>query len=121
MTTTPVNTTEAAVSEHLRCFGASDVEGIVAGYAEDAAMYSMMGTVRGHAELRQMFTSLFAEFGRPGTKFEMKHQIYDGEIGFIVWSAETADNVYELGTDTFVVRDGQIVAQTFAATMKPKH
>jgi hypothetical protein len=30
-------------------------------------------------------------------------------------SAETADNVYEMTTDTFVVRDGKIVAQSFAA------
>jgi hypothetical protein len=28
-------------------------------------------------------------------------------VAHIVWAAETADNVYELGTDTFVVRDGK--------------
>ncbi len=43
-----------------------------------------------------------------------------GEVAYIVWSAETADNAYELGTDTFVVRDGKIVAQTFAAKATPK-
>ena len=34
--------------------------------------------------------------------------------------AETADNVYELATDTFVVRDGKIVTQTFVGKLVPK-
>jgi hypothetical protein len=35
-------------------------------------------------------------------------------------AAETADNVTELATDTFVGRDGKIVAQSFAAKLTPK-
>jgi hypothetical protein len=30
-----------------------------------------------------------------------------------------ADNVYEVGTDTFVVRDGKIVMQSFTGKIKP--
>jgi hypothetical protein len=44
----------------------------------------------------------------------------DGDHAYILWTAETADNVYEIGTDTFVVRDGKIVAQSFAAKITPK-
>jgi hypothetical protein len=29
-------------------------------------------------------------------------------------------SLYELGTDTFVVRDGKIVAQSFTSKMTPK-
>ena len=36
-------------------------------------------------------------------------------------AAETADNRYEIGTDTFVVKDGKIVTQTFAGKITPKH
>jgi ketosteroid isomerase-like protein len=119
VTLTPV-TTEAAVVQHLRCFQNSDVDGIVASYSEDAVMQSPFGTSRGHDALRQTFIAIFAEFGKPGTTFEMKHQSYDGEVGFVVWSAETQDNAYDLGVDTFVVRNGKIVAQTFAAKVTPK-
>ena len=31
-----------------------------------------------------------------------------------------ADNVYEMATDTFVVRDGKIVAQSFTSKITPK-
>ena len=44
----------------------------------------------------------------------------DGDYAYILWNAESADNSYELATDTFVVRNGKIVAQSFAAKMTPK-
>jgi hypothetical protein len=50
----------------------------------------------------------------------MKHQSVVGHYSYVLWSAETADNVYELGTDTTVVQDGKIVAQSFAAKITPK-
>jgi hypothetical protein len=37
-----------------------------------------------------------------------------------VWKAETADNHFEFGTDTFIVQDGKIVTQTFAGKISPK-
>jgi hypothetical protein len=43
-----------------------------------------------------------------------------GDTAYIVWKAETADNRFELGTDTFIVRDGKIVTQTFAGKISPK-
>ena len=44
----------------------------------------------------------------------MKHHAY------ILWTAETADNIYELGTDTFVVQNGKIVVQSFTGKTTPK-
>jgi len=50
----------------------------------------------------------------------MLRQDVEGDVAYIVWKAETADNRHELGTDTFVVRDGKIVAQTFAGKITPQ-
>jgi hypothetical protein len=63
---------------------------------------------------------MFAEFLKPGAAFSMKQQSVEGDYAYILWTAETADNVYEVGTDTFVVRDGKIVAQSFAGKITPK-
>jgi len=49
----------------------------------------------------------------------MKQQSVEGDYTYILWTAETADNVYEVGTDTFVVRD-KIMAQSFAGKIRPK-
>jgi hypothetical protein len=51
----------------------------------------------------------------------MKQQFVEGEHAYIVWAAETAENVYELGTDTFLVQNGKIVAQSFTSKTSPKH
>jgi len=42
------------------------------------------------------------------------------KVRHILWTAETADNVYEMATDTLVVRDGKIVAQSFTGKITPK-
>ena len=46
----------------------------------------------------------------------MVRQDVDGQITYIVWASEPA---VPLDTDTFVIRNGQIVVQTFAAHMVP--
>jgi hypothetical protein len=50
----------------------------------------------------------------------MRQRYVEGDHAYILWSAETADNSYEAATDTFVVQNGKIVAQSFAAKITPK-
>ena len=71
--------------------------------------------------MRALFQGMIAEFGKPGAAFTMKQQFVEGDYAYILWTAETADNVYEVGTDTFFVREGKIVAQSFTAKIIPKH
>ena len=78
------------------------------------------GLLRGPDAIRTLFQGMIAEFGKPGATFNMKKQFVEGDHAYILWTAETADNVYELGTDTFVVRDGKIVAQSFTGKITPK-
>ena len=63
---------------------------------------------------------MIAEFAKPGAAFNLKQQSIEGDYAYILWTAETADNVYELGTDTFVVQCGKIVAQSFTGRIIPK-
>ena len=41
------------------------------------------------------------------------HQDIHGEVAYIVWKA---DGFVKLATDTFMIRDGKIVTQTFLMT-----
>ena len=70
--------------------------------------------------MRPFFARLIAEFAKPGASFNVRHRSIEGDYAYILWNAETADNVYEVGTDTFVMRDGKIVAQSFAGKISPK-
>ncbi len=63
---------------------------------------------------------MIKEFEQPGTTFSMQLQSIDGDFAYAQWSAETADTIDEMATDTHVVRGGKIVAQSFAGRIKPR-
>ena len=112
--------TKDVLDHHVRCFGAGDLDGILSDYAPNAVLFTPEGPLRGVAAIRPFFVAMIAEFGKPGTAFSMKHRSIEGDYAYVLWTAETADNVYELGTDTLVVRDGKILAQSFAGKITPK-
>ena len=113
-------TTADVLEHHLECFKAGDLEGILSDYAKDAIMFTPKGPLIGADAIRPMFVSMFSEFDDPIAKFNMITQTVDGPYAYIVWRAETAKNVYELGTDTFVVKRGKIVAQSYAGKTSTK-
>ena len=112
--------TKDVVDHHLKCFGEGDLQGILSDYAPGAVLFTPEGPLRGVEAIRPLFHAMIAEFGKPGSVFSIKHQSVEGDYAYILWTAETADNVYEMATDTFVVRDGKIVVQSFAGKITPK-
>ena len=78
------------------------------------------GPLKGPDAIKPVFQSIFSEFGKPGASFEIYHQSVEGDYAYILWDAETADAYYEAASDTFVVRNGKIVAQSFAAKITRK-
>ena len=112
--------TKDVLDHHLTCFGKGDLTGILADYAPDAVLFTPDRPLRGVDAIKPLFQAMIAEFAKPGASFSMKQQFIEGDYAYILWTAETADNVYEMATDTFVVRDGKIVAQSFASKITRK-
>jgi hypothetical protein len=54
--------------------------------------HQQSGPLKGIDAIRPLFQALIWEFGKPGASFDLQHRTTDGEHGYIVWSAETADN-----------------------------
>ena len=115
-----MTSTKDVINHHLQAFSERDLQGVLADYAPDALFFTTKGPLQGPDAIRPLFQAMIAEFRKPGATFSMKEQFVQGDYAYILWTAETADNVYELGTDTFVVRDGKIVAQSFTGTITPK-
>jgi len=113
-------TTTDVLDQHLKCFGKNDLDGVLADYSSDAVLFVPGKSLKGADAIKPFFEAFFAEFAKPGASFSMRQQSVDGDYAYIVWSAETADNSYESATDTFVVRNGKIVAQSFEAKITPK-
>ena len=56
----------------------------------------------------------------PGSDIDIKQPLIDGELACLYWSGESESVKIPFATDTFIIRDGKIVKQTFAAQIKPK-
>jgi ketosteroid isomerase-like protein len=112
--------TKDVLDHHLKAFDQGDLNGVLSDYAPDAIFFTKDGALKGVDAIRPLFEALIAEFGKLGATFKMKQQVVEGDYAYILWTAETADNIYELATDTFVVREGKIVAQSFTGKVTPK-
>lgn len=115
-----MRSTQDVLDNHLKCFSEGNLAALLADYAPDAIMFTSTGPFRGVDAIKPMFQALFAEFSKPGVSVNMQRLSIEGDYAYLLWSAETADNTYEMATDTFVVRDGKIVAQSFTAKSKRK-
>jgi predicted SnoaL-like aldol condensation-catalyzing enzyme len=111
-------TTQDVLAHHLNSFG--DIAATMADYTAESRYFTPDGLLRGPEAIRRFFVKLFEEFAKPGMSFEMLQQEVDGDTAYIVWKAETADNRFEVATDTFIVQNGKIVTQTFAGKVSPK-
>jgi ketosteroid isomerase-like protein len=115
-----MNSTKDVIDNHIRRFGEGNLEGILDDFSPDAVMFTPSGPLKGKSEIGGLFRKMLAEFGKPGSSETLHTAIFDGDYAYLIWSAETADNYYEFATDTFIVRDGKIVTQSFAAKITPK-
>ncbi len=112
--------TSDVLDRHLKSFAEYDVDGLLADYSSDAVLFVPSGPLKGPDAIKPLFQALVSEFAKPGSSFTMQQRSIDGDHAYIVWTAETADSSYEFATDTFVVRNGKIIAQSFAAKIEPK-
>lgn len=112
--------TSEVLDRHLKSFAEYDLDGVLADYSPDAVLFTPTGPLKGPDAIKLLFQLLVSEFVKPGSSFTMQQRYIEGDHAYILWTAETADNWYEFATDTFVVRNGKIVAQSFAAKINPK-
>ena len=112
MTRTP----EEIFAHHAQALGSGDLEGIVADYADDAVFISPAGSKHGKDGIRAAFTQLLADV--PEAAWELKTQIYEGDVLFLEWAAVADATRVDDGIDTFVFRDGQIQVQTVRYTLQ---
>jgi ketosteroid isomerase-like protein len=114
MTRTP----EEVLQHHAEALGAGDLDQIVADYADDAVFITPAGVQRGKDGIRAAFTQLLADV--PDAAWDLKTQIYEGDVLFLEWSAHAAATFVEDGIDTVVFRDGLIRVQTVRYTLHRK-
>ncbi|MGB8390301.1 nuclear transport factor 2 family protein [Mycobacterium sp.] len=117
-TPTPSRTPQQVFAHHGKALAAGDLDEIVVDYAEDSALITAAGVARGRDDIRRAFAKLVEDL--PAAVWDLKNQIFDGDVLFLEWAADSAVNRVDDGVDTFVFRDGMIRAQTVRYTPQPK-
>jgi ketosteroid isomerase-like protein len=105
--------TESVVRSHLQAFvEQKGVDAILRDYDDDARFLSEIRPYHGKREIRGFFETFLASLPPNAINhFSLRTLRVEGEIAYITWGV---GNQVPLGTDTFVVRNGKIVSQTFA-------
>jgi ketosteroid isomerase-like protein len=113
MTRTP----QEIFAHHGQALGAGDLDEIVVDYAEDSVLITPAGVARGRDGIRGALKLLD---DLPDAAWDLKNQVFEGDVLFLEWAADSPLNRVEDGVDTFVFRDGMIWAQTVRYTPRPK-
>lgn len=103
---------------HAEVLIAGDLDGIVSDYADDALFITPEGVKHGKDGVREGFVKLLSDV--PKADWEVPTQIFEDDVLFIEWRAESENAKVEDGIDTFVFRDGMIRVQTVRYTAVPK-
>ena len=109
---------EEVFAHHAQALGAGDLDEIVADYADDAVMITPTGVMRGKDGVRAVFTQLLSDV--PNASWDLPTQIYEGDVLFLEWVANSASTRVDDGIDTFVFRNGLIRAQTVRYSLQTK-
>ena len=61
------------LDNHLKSFGARDLDGILSDYAANAILFTPDGALKGPDAIKPLFQRMLAEFAKPGASFSMKN------------------------------------------------
>jgi len=110
-----MSTTEAVLDHHLQAVASGDLKGVLADYTEDSVLLTPNGPLKGLKALEEFFGAFGQNMPDFMDGFRMLRRDVLGDVAYIVWESP---KYVLLGTDTFVVRNGRIVTQTFAAHLR---
>jgi ketosteroid isomerase-like protein len=110
-------TPQEVFEHHAGALIAGDLDGIVEDYSDDAIFITPAGTKRGKSGVREGFVQLLSDL--PSAEWNVK-PIFEDDVLFLEWSAESAATKADDGLDTFIFRDGLIRVQTVRYTIQHK-
>ena len=111
--------TKEVLDHHVQTFKQNDLEVVMADYVEESVLITPDRTYKGLAEIRENFVQAFQALPTNGTTMTVTKSVVIGDVAYIVWKAVTPTLEFKYATDTFIIKDGKIISQTFAGDIVP--
>jgi len=112
--------TANTLAHHLESLVDGDVDALMSDYSDSSVLITPDGPLRGLSEIRRLFSKITTNILPSGSEFEVLRKEVEGDVAYTVWRGTSAHFNFLIGTDTFIIRDGKIACQTFAAQIQPK-
>lgn len=106
--------TRKVLDHHWMAFKANNLEETMEDYTEESILMTPNGTYRGLREIRQNFINAFRAFPKDSSTLTLDKSLAVNDVGYILWRAETPEFTLSYATDTFIIRSGKIIRQTYA-------
>lgn len=87
-------------------------------YDPNLVILSHWGVFHGIEGMRRSATLLHSQL--PNATYDYKTILVEGEVGFLEWPAQSATAEVHDGADSYIIRNGCIIAQTIHYTLIPK-
>jgi ketosteroid isomerase-like protein len=117
-----VEATRQVLEHHLGALGAGNLDAILSDFTDDSILISPDGPLKGRPAIRGFFEGVLASLFKPGTyEFTMDTLHTIDDVAYIMWHAHCATADVVFAADTFLIKDGKIAVQTFAAKIEPKN
>jgi hypothetical protein len=106
------------LDHHWEAFKANDLDETMKDYTEESVLVTPNATYTGLDEIRTNFVNAFKAFPKDSTTFTLDKSVVSKDIGYILWTSKTPTFNLTYATDTFIIRDGKIIRQTFAGVFQ---
>lgn len=112
-----MRTTKEVLKDHLELSKNGSIEkDLKKNFSKDLIVLSTHGIYKGHDGLKKLNELLIKDF--PKAEFKYINFLVDGEVGSLEWTAKSDDAQVNDGADSYVVRNGLIIAQTIHYTVR---
>ena len=128
-----VRTAREVLDEHLKVSNAWRDEAEISrnfsedlrrNFSEDCLVLTNRDIFGGHEGVRELvkmeLAQMFGEEKAHGGSFQYISKVIEGRMGFLEWAYEGANVRIRDGADSYLIEDGEVVAQTIHYTVEAK-
>ena len=112
--------TKEVLEHHWVAFKENDLEAVMADYTDESILITPDSTYKGLDAIRGNFERAFVAFPKDQNPLQLNQTVIEEDVAYITWESKTADSELSFATDTFIIRDGKIIRQTYGGVSGPR-
>ena len=114
------NDTRKVLDHHWQAFKQGNLDAVMEDYTEESILILPDGTHEGLDEIREVFIGAFKSYPQGSSSLHLEKSVVEKDVAYIIWTADAPTFTLEHGSDTFLIRDGKIIRQTYTGVTRAK-